>query len=100
MKTPDTCMFNVRFEHSDKFCDKSWDRVEPEEVPEKIKNVYPQFISVPITTPCGGALHSRTFISRCDKLWQDEVFLDVNPRICGTELARSKIIPLGEADFT
>ena len=41
LKTPDTCNFKLKFHHSYKFCDGSYDEIEPVKVPEEIKTTYP-----------------------------------------------------------
>ena len=78
-KTPDTCDFNLNFEHSTDFCKKSWNEIEPVKVPEDIENSYPQFITVPVTTTWDESRNLRIFNNRCDQLWQNETVLELDP---------------------
>ena len=79
LKTPDTCNFKPMFQHSHKFCDASWDEIEPVKVPDEIQKSYPQFIMVPITTN-DESLHLRTLNNWCNKLWDSTTKLkyDIN----------------------
>ena len=79
LKTPDICDFHLIFKHSHKFCDKSWNEVEPVEVPEEKRSSYPQIITVPITTSWNESDNLRTFNNSCDKLWQKETLLELVP---------------------
>ena len=65
LETPDTCEFDVTFEYSHRFCEKSWGEVEAVTVPEKIKDVYPQFITVPAWYDGSRNLMQRN----CTELW-------------------------------
>ena len=47
LKVADSCRFIARFEHSSKFCNESWSGVQTVDVPQEIRDVYPQFITIP-----------------------------------------------------
>ena len=78
LKTPDTCDFHLTFQYSKKFCDGYWDDIELVKEPDEIKNAYPQFITVPITTTWNESCNLRIFNNSCDKLWQKETFLGLD----------------------
>ena len=99
LKTPDTCKFNVRFKHSNKFWDNSWEKVEPVDVPGKFERIYPQFITVPITFICAESVSLRTNTNSCHKLWQENTFLEFESRTCGSELVTGKA-PHREVNMT
>ena len=78
LKTADICDFHLTFEHSNKFCDRSWGEIEHVKVPEEIRNSYPEFITVPITTTWDESRNLRKFNNSCDKLWQNDTFLELD----------------------
>ena len=79
LKTPDTCDFHLTFEPSKKFCDDYWDDIELVKVPKEIEDAYPQFITIPITTTWDEGRNLRKFNNNCDKLWQNDTFLELDP---------------------
>ena len=85
LKTPDTCNFKPKFHHSYKFCDGSWGEIEPVKVSQEIKNTYPQFITVPITTN-DESLHLRTLNNWCHKLWNSTTKLNYHFNLTELEM--------------
>ena len=76
LKNPDYCEFKVIRHFSTKFCDETWTSIETMEVPEEMKQAYPQFITIPITNTYGIDIVSATSDDRCDKLWQGDGFIE------------------------
>ena len=75
LKTPDSCWFETYFEYSPKFCEESWGGVQPVMVPDEIKEVYPQFITVPSITTWSD---ERPILKNsCSKLWQSGEHLEL-----------------------
>ena len=72
LETPDICTFYVKFEQSNKFCDRSWGEIEPVKVLEELETKYPQFITLPIT-----GWYFQTRKNSCNKLWKSEEYLEM-----------------------
>ena len=72
LKEPDTCSFTTTFERSSKFCDGSWPDVEPVEIPEEIRDVYPQFITIPELYR-GDDENNKVPRNYCNQLWNSSM---------------------------
>ena len=71
LQIPDTCFFSATFEHSSKFCDKSWADMETIEVPTEIRYGFPQFITIPELYKRDEEQSATVPRYFCDQLWNN-----------------------------
>ena len=69
--TVDFCNFITIFQPILKFCDKFWADFQPAEVPEYVKQAYPEFITIPMTYKEKETTHYLFLDSKCSKLWAE-----------------------------
>ena len=70
-ETVDSCYFETTFEYTTTFCDKFWSELSPVEVPDFVKQLYPQFITVPMTYKKRDKNPHPFLDSKCNKLWAE-----------------------------
>ena len=70
-QTVDSCHFKTFFEYTSEFCNKYWTGFPPVTVPDFVKHLYPQFITIPMTYKKTDTPYP--FLdSKCSKLWAEE----------------------------
>ena len=65
----DFCFFGTFFIHTMKFCDISWADMQQVQVPDFVEQLYPQFITMPMTYKESGDNPHVFLDSKCSKLW-------------------------------
>ena len=67
----DFCRFSTKFEYTTEFCDKFWEGFPPVMVPDFVKQLYPQFITIPMTYKINDKDRKWIDDSKCSKLWAE-----------------------------
>ena len=70
-ETVDFCHFRTFFEYTTTFCDTFWAGSPPVEVPDFVKQTYPQFITMPMTYEKRDTTSYLFLDSKCGKLWEE-----------------------------
>ena len=73
LRTVDSCFLPTEFKPSFEFCDESWADVEPVDVPTKILNTYPQFITLPTFYQWNDGYMAAVPQYYCDLLWNQNI---------------------------
>ena len=73
LRIPDSCFFPTEFKPSFEFCDESWEDVEPVEVPTKIRDTYPHFITLPTFYQSNEGNMAAVPQNYCDLLWNQNI---------------------------
>ena len=72
LRIADSCFFPTEFKPSFEFFDESWKDVEPVEVPAKIQETYPQFITLPTFYQWEEDHLAAVPQNKCDLLWNED----------------------------
>ena len=70
-QTIDYCRFKTNFEYISEFCHKFWTGFLPVTVPDFVKPLYPQFITIPMTYKKKDRTPYPFLDSKCSKLWAE-----------------------------
>ena len=70
-QTIDYCRFKTNFEYTSEFCHKFWTGFPPVTVPDFVTQMYPQFITIPMTYKKKDRTPYPFLDSKCSKLWAE-----------------------------
>ena len=72
LRIADSCFFPTEFKPSFEFCDETWADTEPFEVPTKIQETYPQFITLPTFYQWDEDHLTTVPRNKCNLLWNED----------------------------
>ena len=72
LRIADSCFFPTEFKSSFEFCDESCTDVEPVEIPTRINDTYPQFITLPTLYQWEDDHLAAVPQNKCDLLWNED----------------------------
>ena len=68
----DFCFFETKFEYTPMYCDKYWEDIQPVAVPQHVKQLYPQFITIPMMYKEKNNHPYLVLDDKCNEFWAEE----------------------------